>query len=73
LLASAEVFRSRRYFLSDEFSLVDATVAPILWRLGRWQIDLSGQAQEILKYGNLIFSRPAFRESLTRVEREMNS
>lgn len=71
LLASAEVFKSRRYFLSDEFSLVDATVAPILWRLPVWQIDLPAPAQDITKYANLIFSRPAFRESLSRAERHM--
>ncbi len=71
LLASVEVFRSRRYFLSDEFSLVDATVAPILWRLLSWEIDLAGQAPDIMKYGKLIFSRPAFRGSLSGVERSM--
>jgi RNA polymerase-associated protein len=71
LLASAEVFKSKQYFLSDDFSLVDATVAPILWRLPAWQIDLPAQARDIVRYANLIFSRPAFRESLSRVEREM--
>lgn len=71
LLASVEVFRSKRYFLSDEFSLVDATVAPILWRLLSWEIDLAGQAPDIMAYGKLIFSRAAFRASLSSVERTM--
>lgn len=71
VLASADVFKAKPYFLSDEFSLVDATIAPILWRLPAWEIDMPPQAQVITKYMNLIFSRPAFRHSLSRVEQEM--
>jgi stringent starvation protein A len=71
ILASAEVFKAKPYFLSDEFSLVDATIAPILWRLPAWEIDLPPQAQAISKYANLVFSRPAFRHSLSRIEQEM--
>ena len=33
ICASAEVFKAKPFFLSDEFSLVDASIAPILWRL----------------------------------------
>ena len=71
ILASAEVFKAKPYFLSDEFSLVDATIAPILWRLPAWEIDLGAQAPTINKYANQLFSRPAFRQSLSRVEQEM--
>jgi stringent starvation protein A len=73
ILASAEVFKAKPFFLSDEFSLVDATIAPILWRLPAWEIDLAAQAQTINKYTNLIFSRPTFRHSLSRVEQEMRA
>ena len=47
ILASTDVFKAKPYFLSDEFSLVDATIAPILWRLPGWEIDLPPQAQVI--------------------------
>jgi len=73
LLASTDVFRSKPYFLSDEFSLVDASVAPILWRLPAWQIDLPAQAKDIVRYGNLIFARPSFRASLSPLERQMRA
>ena len=43
--ASADLFKLKPFFLSDEFSLVDATIAPILWRLPRYEIDLPPQAQ----------------------------
>src|SRR5688572_25873393 len=71
ILASTDVFKAKPYFLSDEFSLVDASIAPILWRLPGWEIDLPPQAQVISKYANLVLSRPAFRHSLSRVEQEM--
>jgi RNA polymerase-associated protein len=57
--------------MSDEFSLVDATIAPILWRLPHYEVELPPKAQPILKYASQIFSRPAFRESLSDREREM--
>ena len=69
--SSADLFKVKPYFLSDEFSMVDATIAPILWRLPRYEIDLPPQAQPILKYASTIFSRPAFRASLSENEREM--
>ena len=71
VLSSADLFKVKPYFLSDEFSMVDATIAPILWRLPRYEIDLPPQAQPILKYANTIFSRPAFRASLSETEREV--
>ena len=71
ILQSAELFKVKPYFLSDEFSLVDATIAPVLWRLSHYEIDLPAQAQPILKYASLVFSRPAFRDSLSELEQEM--
>lgn len=72
LLSSSDVFAAKRFFLSDEFSLVDASLAPILWRLPAFGIELNGaSAQPIRKYMDFIFSRRSFRESLTEVEMEM--
>jgi RNA polymerase-associated protein len=61
----------KRFFLSEEFSLVDATIAPILWRLPHYEIELPPQAQAILKYESVVFARPAFRDSLSEAEQEM--
>ena len=71
ILQSAEVFKVKPYFLSDEFSLVDASIAPILWRLPRYEIDLPREAAPLLKYASLVFSRPGFRTSLSELEMEM--
>ena len=72
ILAGAEVFGAKNFFLSDEFSLVDATIAPILWRLPHYGIELSQpQAKAITKYGQTVFARPSFQASLTELEREL--
>jgi RNA polymerase-associated protein len=72
LLSSADVFAAKRFFLSDEFSLVDASVAPLLWRLSAYGIELSGgAAQPIKRYMDGMFARRSFKESLTDVELEM--
>ena len=71
ICASAEVFRAKPFFLSDEFSLVDASIAPILWRLPYYGIDLPAQAAPIVTYMNAIFARSTFRACLSVAEREM--
>ncbi|MGB5210409.1 MAG: glutathione S-transferase N-terminal domain-containing protein [Gammaproteobacteria bacterium] len=72
IMASAEVFRAKPYFLSDEFSLVDCTIAPILWRLPHYEIDLSAaEAKPVAKYAEAMFERPSFRASLTELESEL--
>ena len=71
LAASAEVFSAKPFFLSDEFSLVDASVAPILWRLDYYRIELPTQAKPVLQYADRLFKRDSFKASLTEAEKEM--
>jgi RNA polymerase-associated protein len=72
VLQGAELFKVKPYFLSTEFSMVDATIAPILWRLPQWGIDLPApQAQPIMRYAERVFSRPGFRASLSVTEQGM--
>jgi len=71
ILSSAEIFAAKRYFLSDEFSLVDCTIAPILWRLPALDIHLPVQARAIQRYMDEVFARPSFQLSLTELEQEM--
>ena len=71
VLQSEELFKVKPFFLSDEFSLVDATIAPVLWRLRHYEVDLPAQAAALVRYAGLLFSRPGFRDSLSEVEQEM--
>ena len=71
LVASAEVFAAKTYFLSEEFTLVDASIAPVLWRLPDYGVKLPREAAPVEKYADRLFAREAFQRSLTEQELEM--
>ncbi len=71
LTSSAEVFAAKPFFLSDEFSLVDASILPILWRLQHYEVELPRQAKAVVDYANRMFERESFQASLSETEREM--
>jgi RNA polymerase-associated protein len=67
----APVFAKQRYMLGEEFSMLDVAIAPLLWRLDHYGIQLGKQAAPFMKYAERLFSRPAFIEALTAPERVM--
>lgn len=71
LVAVAPIFAANRFFMSDEFSLVDCCVAPLLWRLPVLELELPAAASPVTEYAARIFEWPSFRASLTEAEREM--
>ena len=73
LLSTAEAFSLKPFFLSEEFSLVDCSIAPILWRLQEFGIVLPSQAKSIQKYMDRVFARLSFKNSLTELEEELNA
>jgi len=72
LVSVAPVFGEKPFFMSDEFTLVDCCVVPILWRLPVLDIKLPERTTKAMqKYMQMMFERPSFRESLTEAELEM--
>jgi stringent starvation protein A len=71
ILSNAPVFADRAYFMSEEFSLIDCAIAPLLWRLPSLGIDVSTPNEVINNYAQRIFKRPAFKRSLSEAEKEM--
>jgi len=71
LTSSADLFGIQRFFLNDDFTIVDCVIAPILWRLNLFGIELPGNQKSIDAYMERIFSRVAFKESMTEDEEEM--
>ncbi|OQX35335.1 MAG: stringent starvation protein A [Candidatus Sedimenticola endophacoides] len=71
LTASAPIFDAMPYFMSDDLSLVDCSIAPMLWRLPALGVELPPSAKPVLAYASRLFERPSFKESLTEAEREM--
>jgi len=65
------LFTKQEYILGDEFSMLDVAIAPLLWRLGHYGIELPKQAAPLLKYAERIFSRPAYIEAMTPSEKAM--
>ena len=70
-LTAVDLFKAKPYFLSDGFSLVDCSIAPILWRLPSLGIKLGVAAKPIHEYAERVFARPSFRSSLSEDERDM--
>ena len=72
LITTVPVFKAMDFFMSENFSVVDASIAPLLWRLPMLGIELSpAAAKEVDKYANRLFEREAFQQSLSEEEREM--
>ena len=71
LLILAPIFDQFKYFMSDEFSLVDLCMSTILWRLEHWNIRLGLSEKQLIKYGEQIFEMESFQSSLSDYEREM--
>ena len=72
LLAVAPVFVEYPYFMSEEFSLVDCYMAPLLWRLPSLGIELSGRgAKELKGYMIRLFERESYQASMTEAERDI--
>lgn len=71
IIKSNDAFAAGAFFLSDELSLVDCSIVPVLWRLKGWRIDLPRQAQAVRDYAERLFAMEFFRRSLSAQEREL--
>ena len=61
----------KKFFMSDDFGLVDCSIAPLLWRLKSLDFDLAENNKVIADYSERIFEREAFLDSLTETEKEL--
>lgn len=65
------IFLKNKYILGDEFSMLDVVISPLLWRLDYYGIELSKNADPLMKYAERIFSRPAYINALMPSEKVM--
>ena len=61
----------KKFFMSDDFGLVDCSIAPLLWRLKSLDFDLAENNKVIDDYSERLFDREAFQDSLTETEKEL--
>jgi RNA polymerase-associated protein len=67
----APVVAKSKYMMGEDFTMIDVALAPLLWRLDHYGIEMPKAAAPVLKYAERIFARPAFFEALTPSEKVM--
>ena len=72
LIELLPLFSHKPYFKSETMTLVDACIAPILWRLALLGITLDNKAKPITSYANRLFEKEGFNESLTFAEKDFS-
>lgn len=73
LTSIAPIFSQKPFFMSDEFTLIDCCLAPILWRLPALGIEIAKnkQTKSLYEYMDRLFSRDSFKESLSEYEQDI--
>ena len=71
----APTFKEFKFFMNDDFTLIDCFFAPILWRLPSLGIKLpiNRHLKPLIDYQNSVFERPGFLDSLSSLERDLKS
>ena len=73
LTSISGVFAQKTYFMSEDYTLVDCCLTPLLWRLEYYGIKLPASAKPLLNYAENLFEREPFKISLSEQERELQS
>ena len=73
LTAIAPVFTQMPYFMSEEYSLIDCCMAPLMWRLTQYGMKMPMSAKPLQQYADRLFEREAFKTSLSEIEKEYNA
>ncbi|HEX5055507.1 MAG TPA: glutathione S-transferase N-terminal domain-containing protein [Gammaproteobacteria bacterium] len=73
VLSISPIVEKMPYFMYEEFTIVDCTIAPVLWRLNHYGIELPPQAKAVFKYAERLFARPSFKSSLSDAEKQMRA
>tara|TARA_Y100000992_G_scaffold98167_2_gene63460 strand:+ start:1560 stop:2174 length:615 start_codon:yes stop_codon:yes gene_type:complete len=62
---------SESFFMSEDFGLVDCSLAPLLWRTRCLGLEITENKKIIDDYSDRIFDRESFQASLTETEKDM--
>ncbi len=72
LVTISPIFEQKPYFMSEEFSLIDCVMAPLLWRLSTVGVELPPSAKPLVGYAARLFERESFMQSLSEAEKEIH-
>jgi len=73
LILIAPAFVKSPYFMSEEVALIDCSLAPLLWRLSHYGIELPAKAKPVMDYAKRLFDRESFNTSMSELERELTT
>jgi RNA polymerase-associated protein len=62
-----EYLAKEEFFIGEQYTLADVSMAPILWRLRPYNIDLA-KWSNLKRYADRLFERPAFERALSEHE-----
>jgi RNA polymerase-associated protein len=71
LVELTPLFAKQKFLLGDEFSMLDVAIAPLLWRLDHYGIELPKAGAPVMKFAERIFTRQGFIDALTPSEKVM--
>ena len=73
IVSIAPIFGEKPFFMSDDFTIVDCCVFPILWRLPKMGIRLPNNkaTKPLLSYRDRLFERESVMDSLSEKEKDM--
>ncbi|MBT3013037.1 MAG: glutathione S-transferase N-terminal domain-containing protein [Candidatus Thiodiazotropha sp. (ex Lucina aurantia)] len=71
LISTSPVFNAKPFFMSEEFTLVDCAIAPLLWRLQELGVEIPASAKGVHEYTKRLFEKESFIKSLSEAEQEM--
>ncbi len=67
----SQILAHQKFLLGDDLSMLDVAIAPLLWRLDHYGIQMGKDAAPLMKYAERLFSRQGFIDALTPSERAM--
>ncbi|MDR0781263.1 MAG: glutathione S-transferase N-terminal domain-containing protein [Pseudomonadales bacterium] len=75
LISVSPIFAEKPFFMSDEFTIVDCCVLPILWRLPEIGVRLpeTKATKPLLDYKARLLERESIQQSFSEQEREMRT
>ncbi len=73
LMVLSPLLQKKAFFMSEEFSMLECSIAPVLWRLPQMGIELPSSAKSMHAYAARLFERESFQTSLSLQEEELAS
>lgn len=71
LMQLSQILAHQKFLMGGELSMLDVAIAPLLWRLDHYGIQMGKDAAPLMKYAERLFSRQGFIDALTPSERAM--